>query len=124
VKLQHVAFEYPTIDNLLNSYTRIKELGIEPVLTTDHGMSIAFYYKDPDGNTIELFVDNFGNWDRSREYMQSPDFDRTVASFGTFVDAEKLVAARQAGMSFTELHRRAYAGEFPPSRPMNPHDLI
>ena len=42
----------------------------------------------------------------------------------TFVDAEKLVAARQAGMSFAELHRRAYAGEFPASRPMNPHDLI
>jgi len=28
VKLQHVAFEYVTIDDLLNSYTRIKELGI------------------------------------------------------------------------------------------------
>jgi catechol-2,3-dioxygenase len=90
-------------------------------------VSIAFYYKDPDGNTIELFVDNFGNWDRSMEHMQSsPDFNRTVAlmTIGTFVDAEKLVAARQAGMSFAELHRRAYAGEFPASRPMNPHDLI
>jgi catechol 2,3-dioxygenase-like lactoylglutathione lyase family enzyme len=130
VKLQHVAFEYATIDDLLNSYTRIKELGIEPVLTTDHGVSTAFYYKDPDGNTIELFVDNFGNWDRSREYMQSsPDFGRYIgvsfsASVGTFVDAEKLVAARQAGMSFAELHRRAYAGEFPPSRPMDLNDLI
>jgi catechol 2,3-dioxygenase len=41
-KLQHVAFEYATIDGLLNSYARIKELGIEPVLTTDHGLSIAF----------------------------------------------------------------------------------
>ena len=106
-----------------------------PGRATDHGVSIPFYYKDPDGNTMELFVDNFGNWDRSREYMQSSpefnkhlqsstDFHRTAASIGTFVDAEKLVAARQAGMSFAELHRRAYAGEFPPSRPMNPHDLI
>jgi hypothetical protein len=34
---------------------------------------------------------------------------------GIFVDSEKLVAARQAGMSFAELHRRAYAGEFPPT---------
>jgi len=106
-------------------YTRVsKSWGIEPFLTTDHGVSIAFYYKDPDGNTIELFVDNFGNWDRFREHMQSsPDFNRTVASMtiGTFVDAEKLVAA---GMSFAELHRRVYAGEFPASRPMNLHDLI
>ena len=43
---------------------------------------------------------------------------------GTFVEVEKLVAARKAGMSFAELHRRAYAGEFPPSRPMDLNDLI
>ncbi len=47
----------------------------------------------------------------------SPDFHKNP--MGTFVDADKLVAAHQAGMSFAELHRRAYAGEFPPSRPMD-----
>lgn len=122
VKLHHVAFEYVTIDDLLNSYVRIKKLGIEPILTTDHGPTTSFYYKDPDGNIVELFVDNFGNWEKSREYMQSSaDFQKNP--LGTFVDSEKLVAARQAGMSFAELHRRAYAGEFPPSRAMNAHDL-
>jgi catechol 2,3-dioxygenase len=123
VKLQHVAFEYATIDDLLNSYARIKGLGIEPVLTTDHGPTISFYYKDPDGNSVELFVDAFGDWDKSTEYVRtSPDFHKN--SIGTFVDPDKLVAARQAGMSFAELHRRAYAGEFPPARPMNPRDLM
>jgi catechol 2,3-dioxygenase len=123
VKLQHVAFEYATIDDLLNSYARIKGLGIEPFLMTDHGPTLAFYYKDPDGNIVELFVDNFGDWDKSREYARtSPDFRKNL--MGTFIDADKLVAARQAGMSFAELHRRAYAGEFPPSRPMNPRDLM
>jgi catechol 2,3-dioxygenase len=118
-KLQHVAFEYATIDDLLNTYTRLKGLVIEPVLTTDHGPTIAFYYEDPDGNIVELFVDNFGDWDKSREYVRtSPDFHKNPMG-GTFVDADKLVVARQAGMSFAELHRRAYAGEFPPSRPMD-----
>ncbi len=122
-KLQHVAFEYATIDDLLNSYARIKGLGIEPILTTDHGPTISFYYKDPDGNSVELFVDNFGDWDKSREYVRtSPEFRKN--SLGTLVDADKLVAAHRAGMSFAELHRRAYAGEFPPSRPMNPRDLM
>jgi catechol-2,3-dioxygenase len=122
-KLQHVAFEYATIDDLLNTYTRLKGLFIEPVLTMDHGPTIAFYYEDPDGNSVELFVDNFGDWDKSREYVRtSPEFRKN--SLGTLVDADKLVAARQAGMSFAELHRRAYAGEFPPSRPMNPRDLM
>ena len=38
---------------------------------------------------------------------------------GSFVDADRIVSALRAGMSFAELHKRAYAGEFPPSRPMN-----
>ncbi len=52
----------------------------------------------------------------------SPEFHKN--GIGTLVDADKLVAARQAGMSFAELHRRAYAGEFPPSRPMDPRVLM
>jgi catechol 2,3-dioxygenase len=123
VKLQHVAFEYATIDDLLNSYVRIKGLGIEPVLTMDHGPTIAFYYQDPDGNSVELFVDTFGDWDQSREYMQSsPDFHQNT--LGTLVDADQLVASRQAGMSLAELHRRAYAGEFPPAHPVDPRVLL
>ena len=46
------------------------------------------------------------------------------ASTNVPIDAEKLVAARRAGMSFAELHRRAYVGEYPPSRPMDLNDLI
>ena len=53
--------------------------------------------------------------------QSSADFQKNP--LGTFVDSEKLVAARQAGMSFAELHRRAYSGEFPPSHAMNAHDL-
>lgn len=49
-----VAFEYPTVDDLLASYTRLKNLGIVPVLTTDTGPTTAFYYEDPDGNSVEL----------------------------------------------------------------------
>lgn len=113
-KLQHIAFEYATIDDLLNSYARVKGLRIKPVLTTDHGPAISFYYKDPDSNIVEVFVD-LGNWD-------TLDFHKN--SMGTFVDADKLLAARQAGMSLAELQRRAYAGEFPPSKPMNPRDLM
>jgi catechol 2,3-dioxygenase len=30
-----------------------------------------------------------------------------------------MIAARQAGISPAEVHRRAYAGEFPPTSPMD-----
>jgi catechol-2,3-dioxygenase len=122
-RLQHVAFEYGTIDELLSSYARIKGLGIEPVLTIDHGPTTSFYYEDPDGNSVELFVDNFGNWDQSTEFMwSSPEW--AAKGLGTPVDPDKLVAARQTGLSRDELQRRAYAGEFPPARPMDPRRLL
>src|ERR1700676_4953001 len=34
-RLQHVAFEYQTIDDLLATYARLKALGILPVLAAD-----------------------------------------------------------------------------------------
>src|SRR5260370_22869799 len=82
-KLQHVAFEYATIDDLLATYTRLKGLFIEPVLTMDHGPTIAFYDDDPDGDSVELLVANFVDWDKSREDLRtSPHFRKTP--MGTF----------------------------------------
>jgi catechol 2,3-dioxygenase len=113
-KLQHVAFEHATIDDLLNTWERLRSLSIEPVLATDHGMSIAFYYRDPDGNSVELFVDTFGDWEKSAEYIRtSPEFHQNP--MGAYIDPAKMMEARKAGASFADLHRRAYAGEFPPS---------
>lgn len=122
-KLQHVAFEYVTIDDLLNSWERLKNLGIEPVLATDHGLTTALYYRDPDGNSIELFADNFGDWDQSSAYLRtSPDFQRNP--MGTFVDPAQMMAAHKAGATAAELHQRARAGEFAPAHPMNPQVLL
>jgi catechol 2,3-dioxygenase len=46
-RMQHVAFEYRTIDDLLGTYARLKALGVVPVLSTDGGPQTAFYYEDP-----------------------------------------------------------------------------
>ncbi|MBA2288120.1 MAG: VOC family protein [Ktedonobacteraceae bacterium] len=118
--LHHSAFEYATFDDLLNTYTRLKGLGIEPHACLDHGMTTSFYYEDPDGNSVELQVDNFGNWQESSEWMcTSPQFASNP--IGMPIDPDQIVAAHQAGASFAEIHRRAYAGEFKPSGPLDLH---
>ena len=117
--IHHLAFEYATIDDLLTTYIRLKALGIMPHMCLDHGMTLSFYYVDPDGNSVELQVDNFGDWAQSQEWMRtSPDF--AADPIGKFVDPDQIVAARKAGASFADIHRRAYAGEFPPSGPIDP----
>jgi catechol-2,3-dioxygenase len=109
----HSAFEYPSMGDLLNTYTRLKALGIEPHASLDHGLTTSLYYEDPDGNSVELQTDNFGSWQESSEWMRtSPQF--AANPIGMPVDPAKMVAAREAGASFEEVHRRAYAGEFQP----------
>ena len=116
----HSAFEYATMGDLLNTYMRLKALGIEPHASLDHGITISFYYEDPDGNSVELQTDNFGSWQESGEWIRtSPQF--AANPIGTPVDPEQMVAAYQAGASFAELHQRAYAGEFKPSGPLDLH---
>ncbi len=118
--MHHSAFEYPSMGDLLNAYTRLKSLGIVPHACLDHGMTMSFYYEDPDGNSVELQSDNFGNWQRSSEWMRtSPQF--ASDPIGKPVDPEQMIAAHQAGASFAQLHERAYAGEFQPATPLDLH---
>jgi catechol 2,3-dioxygenase len=118
--IHHSAFEYATMGALLDTYSRLKFLSIEPHACLDHGMTTSFYYEDPDGNSVELQSDNFGNWQESSGWIStSPQF--AADPIGTPFDPDQMVAARQAGASFAELHQRAYAGVFKPSGPLDLH---
>lgn len=122
-RIQHIAFEYDTLDDLLDTYLRLKNLGIIPNVTADQGVSIAFYYDDPDGNTVELTMDTFGDWGKSKEYMQkSPTFKKKPMR--KYIDVEKVLAAREQGLSVNEIHERAYAGEYEPDAPMDPKKML
>jgi catechol 2,3-dioxygenase len=114
--MHHSAFEYDSFEDLNASYLRLREAGITPDICLDHGMTFSYYYKDPDGNHVELQCDNFGDWAKSSAWM------RTCEQFhsnpiGVFVEPERVAHAAAAGEPFAEIHRRAMAGEFAPERP-------
>jgi catechol 2,3-dioxygenase-like lactoylglutathione lyase family enzyme len=109
--MHHVAFEYDSLDDLMRTYLRLKRLDILPALAMDHGMATSFYYRDPDGNYIELQVDNFGlDSAESTAFMHTPPF--LANPIGVPVNPESYVAAWQRGANLTEMHQRSYAGEF------------
>lgn len=117
--LRHTAFEYRDLDELLGTYVRLKREGIEPKFCLNHGMTISFYYADPDGNRVELQADNYGDWSRSTEFMVSdPRF--TADPLGPDIDPDALVEARSSGLSPQELHERSYAGDFAAEDPIAP----
>ena len=87
-------------------------------MVLDHGMTLSFYFVDPDGNSVELQADNFGDWGRSKEWMRTaPEF--AANPIGVPADPHAIVAAWREGASADELHRRAYAGEFAPDGPLD-----
>lgn len=113
--MHHSAFEYDRFEDLNASYLRLREQGIEPEVCIDHGMTLSYYYKDPDGNRVELQIDAFGDWSASKQWMQrSPDFEANP--IGIFVDPARIAERAAAGESFETIHDRAMAGKLSPSQ--------
>lgn len=51
----HVAFKVSTLAELGSFYARVLEGNIPIKFLTDHGVSFALYFDDPDGNMIEFY---------------------------------------------------------------------
>ena len=115
-RVQHVAFEYQTIDELLGTYVRLKESGILPVFAFDEGFQAAFYYADPDENLVELNVNYYSSDWTATEHLRAAHAIAQRPEIAP-VDPEKMIAARKAGASAWELHERSIAGEFAPATP-------
>ncbi len=115
--MHHSAFEYERFEDLNASYLRLRERGIEPDICIDHGMTLSYYYKDPDGNHVELQVDAFGDWEASREWMRtSSDFHANP--IGVFVEPEQIASEAAAGTPFEDIHAHAMAGQLSPAQPV------
>lgn len=113
--MHHTAFEFGTIHDLLDNYERLAEVGILPHICLDHGLTMSFYYLDPDGNSVELQSDNFGNWILSAHWMRtSPEFAREP--IGVEVDPPKMIKAIKSGLPVAELLQKTRAGEFLPEK--------
>ncbi len=111
--MHHSAFEYDSFPDLIASYERIRDLAIRPAFALDHGLTISLYYRDPEGNHVELQSDNFGDWAQSSAWIRtSADFASNP--IGTFFDPEKVAEAHAAGQPFAELQPAIRAGAFLP----------
>jgi len=113
--LHHVAFTFGSMGDLLANYTRLAARGIRPFRSIDHGATTSMYYFDPDGNRVELLVDNFTTVEEARAWMESAAFARNPV--GVDFDPEQHVRKFEAGLPVTELvGREAREGRGPLTR--------
>ena len=111
--MHHCAFEYDSFADLMSSFDRLRKAGVEPAVCLDHGLTISLYYKDPEGNFVELQSDNFSDWKLSSEWMRtSPDF--AANPIGTFFDPARVYEKFQSGADFKALQKTIRAGAYLP----------
>lgn len=105
----HAAFTYATLADLMATYKRLRDLGIKPIFPINHGPTTSMYYADPDGNQIELQVDNYDNIDDATAFFHSPAFAENP--IGVEFDPDELLRRVEAGEDHTELKRRPDIGQ-------------
>jgi catechol 2,3-dioxygenase len=58
VMIDHLAFRTRTLADLRIIHSNLSAAGIEGILKIDHGNAWSLYFKDPDGNGVECYVDS------------------------------------------------------------------
>jgi catechol-2,3-dioxygenase len=110
--LHHSAYTVASIDDLLEHYSKLAVRGVLPAVCAQHGVTTSMYYLDPDGNFIELQVDNFASPEASVEYMMGPEY--TADAAGPTFDPERMIQARHEGLEVGEVSTRTWALAGPP----------
>jgi catechol-2,3-dioxygenase len=99
--VHHVAFTFGSMGDLLDTYVRVKARDIRPFFCVNHGPTTSMYYTDPDGNRIELQIDNFASAEEGQAWMLSPAFDRNP--IGVEFDPDELLSRFRSGVPVAEL---------------------
>ncbi len=74
IGLYHVGWKIgDTLGALRDRFNRILELGYDIDGVSDHTISQSIYLRDPDGNEVELYVDNPDfDWRNDDSWMETP----------------------------------------------------
>jgi catechol 2,3-dioxygenase-like lactoylglutathione lyase family enzyme len=110
VGVNHVGYTYASPGELLETYARLKELGIEPYWQVHHGLTLSMYYRDPDGNRMEFQVDCCADAAEAHAFMHGAafaanpvgvevDFDELLTRYRCDVPAETLLALPEGSPS-------------------------
>jgi catechol-2,3-dioxygenase len=108
VGVNHLAYTWNGVGELLDTYKRLKAMGVTPYRPIRHGITLSMYYRDPDGNQLEFQTDLMSVEDANR-FMDSPAFDKNP--IGEPFDPDELLARYEAGQPVDDLIFRADQAE-------------
>ena len=104
VGLDHISYRLNPIDQWFDFYFRAKKQGLEPYWTINHGWISGIYYRDPDGNLVEIFYEHWRNDQEFTEEVAKKGFPEEPV--GTNMDIEVLYQMFKDGVSYEELVKK------------------
>ena len=99
--VDHVAFTYASLGELIHTYERLAKQGVMPVMPLHHGPTLSLYYQDPQQNQVELQIDVFDSIEQIDAFLRSETFARNP--IGVVFDPAELTERFHAGVPEAEL---------------------
>jgi catechol-2,3-dioxygenase len=99
--LDHVAFTYESMGHLIATFERLKGDSIYPTWCINHGPTTSMYFADPDGNQVELQIDNFATEAELADWFSSGVFETNP--IGVEFDPDVLAMKFHEGVPLDEL---------------------
>jgi catechol 2,3-dioxygenase-like lactoylglutathione lyase family enzyme len=101
--LHHMQLRHQGLDHLFSRFEALRAQGIVPERAWNHGPGPSFYYRDPDGNMVELSAVNYADEEAYLAYYRSESYRRNVS--GIEIDPGEYVARYRSGVTQQELVR-------------------
>ena len=98
--VHHVAYTWKNLGELVQTYKRLKALGIVPAQPIRHGLTLSMYYRDPDRNMMEFQIDLMDP-DLANAFMHGAAF--AANPIGERFDPDQLAARFDAGEPVDDL---------------------
>ena len=96
--LHHMQLMTADLNLLCDTFERLRAHGLSPHRSADHGPMTSFYYRDPDGNNVEITAQNQPTLEAMLAFMTSDAF-RANPSGREIADPEAFVATRRSAES-------------------------
>jgi catechol 2,3-dioxygenase-like lactoylglutathione lyase family enzyme len=109
--IDHFAYAYGSLGDLLANYVRLKEKGVLPYWCINHGPTTSLYYRDPDGNQIETQTDNFDTGEELTDFFHTDAFRNNP--IGVQFDPDRMVELYREGRPEPELKTQGVAPRAP-----------
>ncbi|MEO5578780.1 MAG: VOC family protein [Sphingomicrobium sp.] len=105
--VDHIGFMCRDPKMLAEHYERLKVIGITPTMSVNHHFTSSLYYRDPDGNEVEISCDNLPSKQAASTFMASEAMAEAMVPplFGAEFDPEELLRLHRSNAPAVQLAR-------------------